>query len=204
MLCKMFQTNHHVVRQAVRRLVNLGWVTTYQGKGSFVRSKPKPIPYLLSSNTGFSRNLMRQGVSHRSSLLNWELRPPEDDERCELKLCSGDTVYDLRILRFINGEPVSLTTSILRESGLPRLSDYLDNFQSLYRLLFEHYQLRPIRSKSVFQAVLPDREDTRQLQLPENVPIVRIDSLSLRPDGMPLELSRSKIRSDRCRYIIEF
>ncbi|MFT8708340.1 MAG: GntR family transcriptional regulator [Sporolactobacillus sp.] len=203
-LCQMFATNHAVVRQAIQCLINRGWITSYQGRGSYVNSIAKPIPYILSPHTGFSENLKEQGVLHENRLLNWKKRVPHPEERQKLQLGTHDLVYELQILRFINQTPAAVSLSVIAEKKVPQLSDYLEDFRSLYSILAVKFKIRPVRRRSLIDAIVPERREAVILQLPESLPLIRIESLSAHPDGSPLEICISKIRSDRCRYLIDF
>ncbi len=204
MLCQQFQTNHGIVRRAIKRLVDMGQVVSWQGKGSFVTSQPNPVAYELAPDTGFSHNLSRQGVSYKSRLCRWAKRLPSCEEAGKLSISPDSYVYDLQILRFIQDRPASLSNSIINAVLTPRLPDYLADFSSLYRILERYFHFTPVRRQSTIQALIPGKAEAELLQLPEDVPVVRIESLSYCPDGSPVEITRSKTRSDLCRYIVRF
>ncbi|MCQ2011283.1 MAG: GntR family transcriptional regulator [Sporolactobacillus sp.] len=203
-LCDKFQANHHIVRTAVARLINMGWITAHQGKGAFVISRPEVFPYQLSARTGFSENLKEKAVPHRGQLLHHDRRHPTQQECRYLNLETHEFIYDLRIKRFINETPVSLSKTIICEKDIPNLENYLTNFKSLYKILSDHYRISPVRTKSIVQAILPNLEDVLMLQLPENVPLVQIRSFANHPNGHPFEYTLSKMRSDTCHYVIDF
>ncbi|AQS56914.1 MAG: phosphonate metabolism transcriptional regulator PhnF [Novibacillus thermophilus] len=203
-LCLQFQVNRHVVRQAIARVASLGWVTPVQGKGCYVNRIPKPVRYDLSSRTRFSENMNSQGVRHKGQLLEWEERVPTEEERENLALDDGETVYRLEILRYIEDQPLSVTTTVLPVAEFPDLPDYFHNFHSLYDILINHYHFRPIRERSVFQATLPALQDVKILQMPENVPVMEITSLMKHPGGFPVEFSISRIRGDMTKCLVEF
>lgn len=203
-LCQMFHTNHSVVRQAIKRLIDTGRVVSLQGKGSFVTSKPDPVPYVLSPDTGFSHNLKSQGVDHMSRLLKWKKRSSSPEEALKLQLSQDHCVYDLCILRFIDGRPASLSNSIINADLVPRLSDYLSDFHSLYQIFNHYFHIYPVRRQSTIQAIIPGKEEAKLLQLPENVPVVWIESLACQTGGAPLEITRSQTRSDMYRYVVKF
>ncbi|RSK55190.1 GntR family transcriptional regulator [Bacillus canaveralius] len=203
-LCRQFSLNRHVVRQAIARISNLGWVTPVQGKGCYINRIPKPIQYVLSSQTRFSENMENEGVKHKSRLLNWEKGLPKEEERTNLQLDENETVYRLEILRYVDDVPISVTTSVFPEEEVPKLENYLDGFHSLYELLQREYQFRPIRSKSVFQASLPLLKDAEVLQIPESIPIVQMESMMNHPSGAPVEYSVARVRSDMHKCLVEF
>ena len=204
-LCHQFRVNRHVVRHAIHRITNLGWVTPIQGKGSFVSSKPKPILYALSSKTRFTENMESQGVQqYRNELLHWEQGMPTEEERQHLQLSMDDEVYRLEILRFIEQHPFSLATTVLPVEEFPDFGSYLDNYESLYQILIDAYHFQPVRSQSMLDAVLPSLVDAELLGIPENVPIVKIASIMNHPTGYPIEYSVARIRSDMHQCLIEF
>lgn len=203
-LCRKFTVNRHVVRQAIARITNLGWVTPLQGKGSYINKLPKPIQYVLSSQTRFSDNMEDQGITHTSKLVNWEKCMPTEEEYTNLQIEENGHVYRLEILRFVDDRPISITTTVIPEIEVPHLESYFEGFHSLYSLLQKHYHFRPIRSKSIFEASLPLLKDADLLQIPENIPIVQIASIMHHPSGAPIEYSVARVRSDMHKCLVEF
>lgn len=203
-LSRQFHVNRHVVRQAIARMTNLGWVTPVQGKGCYINRIMKPVQYVLSSQTRFSENMSNQGVPHKSKLLHWESGLPSEEERTHLQLKKNETVYRLEILRYVDDTPMSVTTTVFPEAEVPGLENYFEGFHSLYGLLETYYQFRPVRSKSIFHASLPFLKDAKVLRIPESVPIVQIESLMNHPSGSPVEYSVARVRSDMHRCLIEF
>ncbi|MGY4688346.1 GntR family transcriptional regulator [Salibacterium sp. K-3] len=203
-LAETFQTNRSVIRQAVMRVTNLGWVTPVQGKGAFVNKRPKPIPFHLSSRTCFSKNVEKTGKRFGSRLMEWSKEPPSDDEADRLQLKGECLIYRLHILRSADEHPMALTTSVLPADEVPGLEDQLDSFYSLYQILEESYHFTPVRSFSTVAAEFPSIHEGRLLETPENVPIIHIESVMNHPGGAPVELANARIRSDMATCFIEF
>ncbi|MFC0271042.1 GntR family transcriptional regulator [Metabacillus herbersteinensis] len=203
-LCRQFQVNRHTVRQAIARMTNLGWVTPLQGKGCYVNSLTRPIQYVLSSKTRFSENMENNGLKHKSKLLDWKKERPTEEERVNLELSEDEMVYRLEILRYVDEKPISITTTVMPDKEVPFLEAYLNEFKSLYSILLEHYQFRPIRFRSTFQASLPMLRDSELLEIPESIPIVQIESVMNHPSGSPIEYSVARIRGDMHKCLVEF
>lgn len=203
-LCQLFQVNRHVVRQAIARITNQGWVTPVQGKGCYINRIPKPVQYVLSSQTRFSEIMESQGVQHKSKLLNWEKDQPSLAEQINLQIHEDEKVYRLEILRYVDDRPISITTTVIPVQEVPNLEDHFDNFSSLYVLLEKQYHFRPIRSRSIFQGCLPIWKDAETLDMPENIPIIQMESLMNHPSGSPVEYSVARIRSDMHKCLIVF
>ncbi|MCO7125266.1 GntR family transcriptional regulator [Sporolactobacillus shoreicorticis] len=204
-LCAQFGVNHHVIRFALARLVHLGLVVSHQGKGVFVSERVHEISYPLTNRTRFTENLQKQDVHADGKLLGWQIRQPSQKECLTLQLNPKDQIYDLHIIRYASGQPVSLTQTILAEHHVPGLNTFLTDFHSLYQLLEDHYNIKPLRISSVLQAVISCRQDTEWLGIPENVPILAIESIANDPTaGKPFEISCSRLRGDMCRCLINF
>lgn len=203
-LCKRFGTNHHVVRLAISRLIHTGLVTSHQGKGAFVNEQLKTIAYPLSERTSFSAILENQGIPWNGKLLDWQLRAPTVRESDLLHISSNEKIYELHIIRCAVNQPLSMTTTAIIEKKVPGLERYFPEFHSLYQLLRDHYQIMPLRSQSTIQVTLPHKQDAELLAIPENVPIIQIDSVSDYPHGDPIERSSSRVRGDMCQCIIDF
>ncbi|MGG3571162.1 GntR family transcriptional regulator [Bacillus gobiensis] len=203
-LCHLFQVNRHVVRQAIARITNQGWVTPVQGKGCYINRIPKPIQYVLSSQTRFSEIMDSQGVQHESRLLHWEKGLSSLAERSNLQIHEDETIYRLEILRYVDDKPISITTTVIPEMEVPNLEHHFDGFSSLYGLLEKQYHFRPIRSRSVFQGCLPVWKDAEILEMPENIPIIQMENLMNHPSGSPVEYSVSRMRSDMHKCLIVY
>jgi DNA-binding GntR family transcriptional regulator len=204
-LCAQFGVNHHVIRFALTQLVHLGLIFSHQGKGFFVSKKVREISYPLTNRTRFTENLQKQSVHADGKLLHWQIRQPDQKERHALQISAKDQVYDLHIIRYASQQPISLTQTILTEYRVPGLDAFLSDFHSLYQLLDDHYKIKPLRTKSALQAVISCRQDTKWLGMPENVPILEIESIANDPTiNMPLEISYSRLRGDMCRCLINF
>lgn len=202
-LCRQFGTNRSVVRQAVARTASLGWLTSRQGRGSFVNRRPRLVSYSLSSRTCFSDNMNNQGILHSCKVLKCVKRRPTENEKRYLRLDRKLSIYELEILRYVDRCPISVTTTILPAEKVPQLEKHLVDFHSLYQVMTGCYHLRPRRSKSVFQAMLPATSDAELLNIPENVPIIKIESFVNHLD-QPVEYSNSRIRGDMQKGFVTF
>ncbi|BBN97542.1 GntR family transcriptional regulator [Sporolactobacillus terrae] len=195
-LREQFGVKRSVARRAVARLCDSGWITTIQGKGSFVAARSTPLTYALSSKTAFTEEMMKNGVIAHAELLHWEKRTANQHERRLLHLDHADWVYQLEIRRRAGRLPLSMTTTCLVERIVPDLELHLDPFVSLYRILSGIYRLQPQRLSSVVRASLPNADDAAQLEISAQSPILQVESLVSHRGIVPIEYSRSRIRGD--------
>jgi len=203
-LSRQFCVNRHTVRQAINKVTSMGWLKTVKGKGSYVKVKPPVIYYNISEQTCFTNNMDRIGKRHSSLLIEWEKVNPTEKEAEVLHMEPTKKVYRLEILRCVEGNPFSLTTTVLVEKVVPQLEQYLNDFCSLYAILENHYHFKPVRLCSNFQACHPTINDCTYLQIPDSVPVLKIESLMYHPNGYPVEYGVTRIRGDINQCSIEF
>ena len=199
-----FAVSRQTVRQAVEKVKSLGWLDTHQGKGSYVKEKLALVPYLISKKTSFTDNMQRIGKTHQSTLLHWKKDVATAQERQVLKLAFDEQVYRLEILRYVDKVPFSVTTSVLPAEAVPLLEQYLESFNSLYKILKDYYGFTPVRVRSVFQATFADLKDIACLKMPVDVPVLKIESLIHHPAGYPVEYGIARVRGDINQCSVEF
>lgn len=203
-LSQQFGINRHTVRQALGRVEKLGWITTFQGKGSYVQLRPPVIPYPVSEKTRFTDNMQRTDKKHKGVLLEWEKSRPSEKEAQSLQLTAEERVYRLEILRYVEGIPISFTTSVFPEKAVPEIERHLEGFHSLYAILENHYHFRPVRVRSVFQATFAGVKDAGHLKMPVEMPILQVESLMYHPAGYPVEYGITRARGDMSQHYVEF
>jgi len=203
-LIRQFGISRHEVRQALGHVEKMGWITTVQGKGSYVRPRPPQISYPVSGSTSFTDNMVQAGKRYKSVLLEWTRSLPTEEEAQNLQLAATQGVYRLEILRYVEEAPISVTTSVLPESAVPSMERYLEGFHSLYAILEGHYHYRPVRMWTIFQATWAGAKDASHLKMPVEVPVLRTERLMCHPAGHPVEYAITRMRGDMSRLCVEF
>ncbi|WP_240421759.1 GntR family transcriptional regulator [Paenibacillus periandrae] len=203
-LSKQFGVNHHIARLAMTRLENLGWVTSVHGKGCFVNERSAKISNVLSRYSNYTNTMIRDGKKPKAQLIDWQLGEPTAHEREILCLAPNEQVYRLEILRFTDNEPISVTTSTFPEKLVPQMDRYFEDFYSLHALLETYYNIVPVRKFSFVEAKMPSQKETDLLGIPENIPVVWKENISLHPDGTPVEIDISRTRGDRVQLVIDY
>jgi GntR family phosphonate transport system transcriptional regulator/GntR family transcriptional regulator len=93
-------------------------------------------------------------------------------------------------------------TSTLLARVLPQFEHYLTDFHSLYEILQSVYGFRPTRIRSTIHSTFCSSQDAKYL--PEDEPVLLIESLMFHPDGFPVELARSRMRGGVNEIVIQF
>ncbi|KFD41209.1 hypothetical protein DK28_0211320 [Peptococcaceae bacterium SCADC1_2_3] len=204
-LSAVYRVNRHTVRQAIGELVFRGLAYREKGRGTFVCPPAREVVhYRYARRHRFTQNILELGLTPEAKVLQVleTLVPPQAAEK--LRLSPTEKVVILEILRFASHAPFCLSTVHIPALSVFGLPKRIKDFTSLYELLEKAYGLKPVRLRSVFHAAFPSTEDALALQVPVDQPILKVESLMITEDGIPVEYSLSRFRSDRCKISVDF
>ncbi len=184
------------VRQALGALQTEGLIVKLHGKGAFV-SHPNAAQS-LNRLQGLHEALEEHAVS--SKRLVWrEVKPPPAVAR-QLQLGTGESVYHLKTLRYLDREPLSVNNSyLLRTLGekLARVDfsqrDLIDVFEHEGGLKIGEAQLEVGAG-----VALP--QEAKLLRLAPGSPVLQVERLLHVAGGGPVHVETAVYRADTFRY----
>lgn len=198
-LAKSFGISKITVRQALRELVDLGYVRREQGRGTFVSHKkfdegPREL-------TSFTEEMRRHSLTATSRILGQVETEADARVAAALHLPAGSHVVVIRRLRLAGNEPMALQTAHIPANFVPGLQ--LTAEMSLYEVLQEKYRLYPARARETYVAALADAATAALLNIPAGAPIFSVERVTLMPNERPFEFVQSKVRADRYSIVLE-
>lgn len=204
-LGEQYGVNRHTVRQAVNALSGLCFVYKLKGRGTFVaRRDSSYVHYKVDRRSRFSDNILRMGLTPGAKILKAaETAAPDFVADC-LELEPGEPVVTLELVRYVDGQPFCATTTYFSAKYVPGLAERLKGFTSLYRIIEEDYNILPSKAQSVFYAALPSPEDATTLNIPQNMPILKVESLMRTSSEVPVQYDIVRYRGDRGKIIVNF
>lgn len=203
-LVSAYRVNRHTVRQAVGELCRSGVLYKVRGRGTFVAKPPVDlVEYRLSPKNRFTENILQAGKTPGSRLLTWqELTAPAAVNEA-LGLSAGERVYALDILRIVNGQPFLYSKVYLPAGKMPGFAENIKEFRALSDL-YAKYGLSPRRVKSVFRASFPTQEESKALDIPGNLPVLKVESVLKTQDDVLLEYNVSCYRGDFAKISVDW
>ncbi len=200
-LAEKYKVNRLTARSAVTELVNEGLLYRRQGQGTFVcRQRIETGIARLSS---FMNDMKEKGYSVFSEVLVKEEKEPSAQMKEYLKIHPGDTVYNIKRLRFANGEPIVLQDAFIPSQYCSGLLDYNFEKVSLYETLKNNYSLDISHASESLEARIADDEQADYLRVSKNSPILFSFRLTMLDDDTPIECVTSLYRSDRYKFEIK-
>lgn len=199
-LARRLRVSRMTVRQALARLEQRRLITRVQGSGTFV-ADPK-LRQRATGLRGFFEQSVEQGVvpSSRTVSRSTVLATPALAEA--LGLAGGEEVYAIVRLR-LAPDPVVLERSYFPARLLPGLVDLDLDHGSLYRLMEQRYNARPVRGVQEMESVPAGREEADLLEVRVGSPLMLLERTAWDARGRPVEYARDLYRGDRSRFSME-
>ena len=193
-----FQVSRITVRQALGDLQKEGLIFKIHGKGTFV-AKPKAFQN-VSTLQGLAESLAQLGHEVINQLLSVKFIVADARIAERLQLNEGDKVAEIKRVRLINREPVSLEISYVP----PDIGEKLQKADLITRDIFliieNDLQLNLGHADLAIDAVLADSELTEALNVEEGAPIMRIERLTHTAAGKPIDFEFLYYRGDAFQY----
>ncbi len=198
-LAEKYQVNRLTARKAITELVNEGYLYRIHGQGTFVKKTTEDTSSLRV--TSFIEDMNKRGIQVESKVLIASKMDPDEKLEDILKLKTGDKVYYIRILRYVNKEPIVLTDVYLPSKLCTGILDQDLEKESLYKILKNQYKLGIINAKETMEALLAKDVFSDLFGIDPGAPVLYSTRLSMLPHNIPIAYSCSWYRGDR--YIFE-
>ena len=195
-LCDIMGASRVTVRKAIELLIEEGLLSRRQGSGTYVTPRIQAPGSFLSS---FSEDAEARGEATDTIWMMKTIAVATEEETRLLELPAGSNVARLSRVRMAGGEPLAIENAIVPAEMLPDIGN-LGN--SLYQALNERGN-RPVTGQQKIRAALAGPTESSLLSIPEKTEILRIERLTRRADGRPVELTRSAYRGERYEFVSE-
>lgn len=201
-LCRTYGVSRITVRQAVKSLVEEGFLYRKQGKGTFVT--PPKLRRRLPKLYSFSEDMMELGLQPSSRLLEQTVIEA-DEELVELLRLppSNRLVNKLVRVRIANNEPILIERTLVPVYLCPGLFKEDLEKGSLYAILREKYGLLLDHAYETYEVGKIRREEARSLGCRVGLPAFIIERFTYLKNEVPVELTRSVARGDRLRFTVK-
>jgi GntR family transcriptional regulator len=195
-LCDIMGASRVTIRKAIELLIEEGLLSRRQGSGTYVSQRIQAPGSYLSS---FSDDAKARGETSETVWITKIIDVASDEEARLLEIPAGSNVARLSRVRMAGGEPLAIENAVIPEMMLPDINT-LEN--SLYHAL-DAQGNRPISGQQKIRAALAGPSESGLLSIAEGTEILRIERLTRRADGRPVELTRSTYRGERYEFVSE-
>lgn len=193
-----FLVSRITVRQALGDLQKEGLIFKIHGKGTFV-AKPKAFQN-VSTLQGLAESLSQMGYEVINQLRSFKFIPASAIVAERLHIPEGSKVAEIKRVRLINREPVSLEISYLPEHIGKQLEKADLVTRDIFLILENDCALTLGHADLAIDAVLAESDLTKALKVEEGSAIMRIERLTHGADGTPLDFEYLYYRGDAFQY----
>lgn len=201
-LCALFGVSRITVRQALGDLHKEGLIFKVPGKGTFV-AQPKAFQQ-LSQLEGFAQAMARLGHSIRNVVTSHAVVAAHATVAQQLGVPTGAQVSEIRRIRCLNGEPLSVEVTYLPPHIGERLRSADLARRDIFLILENDYGIRLGHADLRIDAVPAGAALAASLRVREGSAILRIERLthSVGKDGSaaPLDFEYLYFRGDAFQY----
>lgn len=193
-----FQVSRITVRQALSDLQKEGLIFKIHGKGTFV-SKPKAFQNVTRLQ-GFGEAMGSMGYETYSQVVGIKFQQAGRTVGARLDIAENEMVCELRRVRFLNREPISLDVSYLPADIGQRLQKEDLASRDVFLILENDYGYALDSAQLQIEAVLADESLAHLLRVEEGSPILRIERLTYTAERQPLDFEYLYYRGDAFQY----
>lgn len=197
-LCGLFQVSRITVRQALGELQKEGLIFRIHGRGTFV-AKPKAFQN-VSRLQGFAEAMSDMGYEIVNQLQSLRFLPAPAAVAARLRLAEGSVVCEIRRVRLLNREPVSLELTYVPEAIGQQLQKADLVRRDIFLILENDCGIALGHADLSIDAILADEDINQALRIEEGAPILRIERLTHDTQGQPLDFEYLYFRGDAFQY----
>ena len=186
-LAKRFNVSRATVRDAVRALVEAGYVTRRRGSGSYVAERRR-MPHGLDSTLSYLAMIESAGVRAGMHVLEAAFEECSKDDS-PLQLSPGDTVLAVERVRTADDRPVIYSHDRIPARLLRTDLDLRNLDPSLFALLSSSGHAAD-HATATLRAVASTSHTAKVLGIRRGKPLLYIEEIDYDRDGTPVMLSR--------------
>lgn len=197
-LMRHYGVSRITVRQALGALENEQLILKVPGKGSFV-TQPKPFQS-LGRLEGFAEAMGAQGHTPHNRLVSLRAVAASTQVAARLQLPRGTSVTEIRRVRYLDHQPVSLDLTWVSLDLGTRLARADLATRDIFLILENDLGLRLGHADLAMDAVAADPATAELLDVATGSPLLRVDRLTHAQDGRPVDYEQLYCRSDNFQY----
>lgn len=183
-LRERFAVSRITLREAVRGLIEDGYVVRRQGSGTFVTRGPA-LRNSLDTNFSYTEYLESTGIRAGKKLLGARIRAADDEIAADLDVAPGTDVVEIRRVRLADKRPAVYSVDTLSTEIVDLERDRDAFLGSMYRFLAQ--QGRTVdHARAILSPIIADDELAAILKVKAGTPLQHIQQVDFDAKGRPV------------------
>ena len=202
-LASKYQVPRMDIRLAYKRLTEMGYIYSVQGKGRYFKGSPQKIQLHLAGNTSFTRKMKEQGINLKSVNIFCEKIQFRTKIYQKLRVSKDIRVYKVGRLRYVDDEPVALHISYVAESVFPNIEREGKNIKSMFDFYRQKGFTEYYHTYSILNTAIANNYERELFNCPSITPVIIIETQCMdKASDIVLERTEIIYRGDRFSYRI--
>lgn len=197
----LFNVSRITVRQALSDLQKEGLIFKIPGKGTFV-AKTKAFQQLMQLE-GFAEAMSRMGYEIYNQVTSHKIVPASQTVAERLQMAVATPVAEIKRVRHLNREPLSLEVTYLPAVVGERLRKADLATRDIFLVLENDYGIALGRADLQIDAMLADESMARALRIEEGAAVMRMERLTHAADDRPMDFEYLYFRGDAFQYRLQ-
>ena len=106
-LAEIYNVSRHTIREALKKLNNIGIIQVVQGSGIFINQKFHQSPLIYNSITEKKYNQIK------SKIIYFNIKKPDKEEKQIFDLKEGELLWEFQLIRIVDYKITQIETSKL-------------------------------------------------------------------------------------------
>lgn len=200
-MVSLFGVSRITIRQALNDLQKEGLIFKIHGKGTYV-AKPKAVQNLMRLE-GLGEALSGAGHVIHSRVLDHRIVRAGQQIASRLQIHERDEVMEIRRIRLLDREPISLDVTYLPEALGRRIVKEDLPRRDIFVILENDYGIALGNAELQIEAMAADATLAAALQLEQGAAVLRIERLTFTATHAPLDFEFLYYRGDAFQYRLE-
>lgn len=200
--CEHLGISRPTIRQALKELVNEGFLVRHKSKGTFV-AQPKIEARFFQKLESFNDEMRQKGLTPTTKVMLLEKTPGNESVSPKLYLPLSEPLIHLVRLRFADNEPVVYVETYLPYNRFPALMDVDFTSSSMYEQLEKLYGEHVNRVHREIEAVNSRRDEAELLQTKLGKAVCLVKTIAYTEADAPVEYSVARYRGDRNKFSVD-
>lgn len=202
-IADQFKVPRITVRKAYERLEELGYLYKKQGKGSYVQDRNKQIELVLSGDVSFSQKMIEKGYNFQSKTIFCKEIQHNAKIYEALEIDTGDRVFKVGRLRYIDQQPIALHTSYVAQSVFKDIEVEGMGITSMFKYYNSKGYSEFYSKPSILSVSFPSKSQRKLFNCPYLIPFLVLESGCIdKKTATVLEFLKIFYRSDCFSYVI--
>lgn len=189
------------VRSVLTDMVKEGLLYRVQGKGTFVAEK---ITTLSPSYIGIREQLEKMGYEVTTKIIECGIDICNDTVAKYLGIEKGSSIFQIKRVRYIKGEPISIHISHIPLSYSEKLTPELLEQEQLCVLLNDFYGLKKQQVDETLESILARNEEAALLNVEKGHPLLLLRDILYSEEEHPYEYTKVVFRGDKVKIKLHY